>query len=169
LADVTTNPDAWLVIVSPGAVRSAVVPVVTVQRNERDTLTSPSLTKMVTLYVPALVGVPVICPVLELSATPGGRPVCVKVRREPSGSLTTRLIGRIAVRSDVLRFVSAPSDGIENRCSVEYEPRPLELRPLTATYTNWPDGGENTYEVWLALTVATRILHESELVPMHTS
>jgi hypothetical protein len=60
LADVTTNPDVWLVIVNVGGVRSVVTPAVTVQTNERDTVVSPSFTKMVTLYVPALVGVPVI-------------------------------------------------------------------------------------------------------------
>ena len=101
-AVVTTNPDAWLVIVSAGGVRSAVAPDVTVQTKERDTVLSPSLTKMVTLYVPAVVGVPVIRPVLEFIVTPSGSPVCVNVNGEPSGSLTFRLIGVIAALTAVL-------------------------------------------------------------------
>src|SRR5688572_33124810 len=118
-AVVTTNPDAWLVIVSAGGVRSAVAPDVPVQTKERDTVLSPSLTKMVTLYVPAVVGVPVIRPVPGFIVTPNGSPVCVNVNREPSGSLTLRLIGVIAALAAVLRFVGAVNEGIENLCSVE--------------------------------------------------
>ena len=79
LADVTTSPDAWLVIVSVGELMSGVDDPVMVQTNDRDTVTRPSFTKTVTLYVPAVSGVPEICPVEWLSVSPSGRPVWVKV------------------------------------------------------------------------------------------
>jgi hypothetical protein len=63
VAVVTACPETWLVIVRLGAVVSDVEPPDTVQTNERDTVARPSLTNTVTLYVPAVVGVPEICPV----------------------------------------------------------------------------------------------------------
>ena len=168
-AAVTTNPDAWLVIVNVGGVTSAVAPEVTLQRNERDTVLSPSLTKMVTSCVPALIGVPVIRPVRRCIVTPSGSPVCVNVNGEASGSMTLISIGEIGALAALLRLFGAANDGIENLCSVEKAPRPLELSALTATYTSWPAGGANSYAVWLASTVANWMLHDSEAVPMHTS
>ena len=38
---------------------------------------TPSLTAATTLKLPAVVGVPVMAPVLGLTATPGGRPVAL--------------------------------------------------------------------------------------------
>jgi hypothetical protein len=41
--------------------------------------------------------------------------------------------GEIRTFNTLLRFATALIDGIENLCSVEYAPRPLELSALTAT------------------------------------
>jgi hypothetical protein len=51
--------------------------------------------------------------------TPSGSPVCVKVKGDPSGSLTAKLIGEMRELRRVLLFVSALIDGIENVCSAE--------------------------------------------------
>jgi hypothetical protein len=43
----------------------------------------------------------------------------VKVKGDPSGSLTAKLIGEMRELRRVLLFVSALIDGIENVCSAE--------------------------------------------------
>jgi hypothetical protein len=63
------------VIASVGAVRSGVLPACTVHPNERDVVSRPSVTNTVTVYVPAVVGVPVMIPVLEFKLTPKGSPL----------------------------------------------------------------------------------------------
>ena len=60
---------------------------VTVQTNERDALSAPSLTVTVTLKVPAVVSVPLMRPVAPSSVTPGGSPASAYVRASPFGSL----------------------------------------------------------------------------------
>ena len=54
--------------------------------NVCDVLRLPSDTLAVTVYVPAVVGVPPIAPVLDVSVNPGGRPVAENVTGRPSGS-----------------------------------------------------------------------------------
>ncbi len=53
-----------------------------------DTLNSASLAVSVTLYVPAVVGVPVMVRAPLLTVSPAGRPVALNVIGSPSGSLT---------------------------------------------------------------------------------
>jgi hypothetical protein len=86
---------------------------VTVHVNERETVTSPSLTDTVTLLLPAAVGVPVICRVAELIDNPTGNPVWVKVSRLPSGSLTDRVNGAMAAPSRLVWLPGGARLGIE--------------------------------------------------------
>jgi len=50
---------------------------------------TPSNTRAVTVYDPAVVGVPEMNPVAEPTKSPGGRPVALYVIGCPSGSLPT--------------------------------------------------------------------------------
>jgi len=54
--------------------------------NVTDAVRVPSEAVTVTVYVPAVVGVPPIAPVLVVKVRPGGRPVAENVTGAPSGS-----------------------------------------------------------------------------------
>ena len=91
----TVCPFEWLVIDSAGAVVSLAPPFCTVHVNAREVVARPSVTRTVTLNVPADVGMPVITPLAELSVNPNGRFVCVNCSVPPSGSVAVRLSGVI--------------------------------------------------------------------------
>ena len=69
-----------VVVIDPigdnGVAVPAIEPVI-VHVNGWDAVSTPSETVAVTPYVPAVVGVPLMSPVLELRLRPGGRPLAL--------------------------------------------------------------------------------------------
>ena len=88
VVDVYEAADVGVPIDTEGAVVSAVGPAATVQvKFCEGEVSTPSNTDAVTVYVPAVDGVPEINPVADPMKRPGGIPVAIKVSGWPSGSL----------------------------------------------------------------------------------